>query len=44
MQPAQSFVETARNVDQAGIYDSQIEAGGILLFYKHMILSPDSFD
>lgn len=30
VQPAQSSVETARNVDQVGIYDSQIEAGGIL--------------
>lgn len=30
VQPAQSSVETARNVDQAGISDPQIEAGGIL--------------
>lgn len=44
VQLAHTSVEKARIVDQAGIPDPQIEAGGILLLYKQMILSPDSLD
>lgn len=44
VQKADTSVEEARIVDQSGIADPQIEAGGILLLYKHMILSPDSLD